>query len=59
MAEQLYRWHWRKRLPERQGELFRVLARGKRNSCLVGFLSTGRAPPRRAPSADPGNTGRG
>lgn len=39
--EQLYRWHWRKRLPERHGQLFRVLARGKLNSCLIEFLNDG------------------
>ena len=34
---QLYRWRWRKRLPERHGELFVVLARGSLNSCLIRF----------------------
>jgi len=38
---QLYRWRWKARLPERRGELFRVLARGKMNSCLIEFLSDG------------------
>ena len=33
----LYRWHWRARLPERRGQLFRVLARGRLNSCLIEF----------------------
>lgn len=33
----LYRWHWRARLPERHGELFRVLARGNLNACLIRF----------------------
>jgi len=37
----LYRWHWRARLPERHGELFRVLVRGKLNSCLIEFLLDG------------------
>jgi hypothetical protein len=32
-----YRWHWRARLPERRGQLFRVLARGSLNSCLIEF----------------------
>ena len=41
MTEQLYRWHWRARLPERRGELFRVLCRGKMNSCMIEFLSDG------------------
>jgi len=30
-------WFWRKWLPERKGQLCRVLARGKKNSCLVEF----------------------
>lgn len=34
---QLYRWRWRKRLPERHGQLFTVLARGSLNSCLIRF----------------------
>ena len=38
---QLYRWHWRARLPERHGQLFRVLARGKLNACCIEFLSDG------------------
>ncbi len=33
----LYRWHWRKRLPERHGQLFRVICRGTMNSCLIEF----------------------
>lgn len=41
MGEQLYRWHWRKRLPERHGEVFRVLARGTLNACLIEFLRDG------------------
>ena len=32
-----YRWHWRKRLPERHGQPCRVLARGALNSVLVEF----------------------
>ena len=40
-GEQLYRWHWRKRMPERFGQLFRLLARGTMNSCLIEFLSDG------------------
>jgi hypothetical protein len=35
--DQLYRWHWRARLPERHGQLYRVLCRGKLNSCLIVF----------------------
>ena len=42
VADTLYRWRWRARLPERHGELLRVLARGSLNSCLVEFLSDGR-----------------
>jgi hypothetical protein len=34
---QLYRWRWKARLPERHGQLLRVLARGKLNSCLIEF----------------------
>jgi hypothetical protein len=41
-VEQLYRWNWRARLPERRGEVFRVLARGTLNSCLIEFLRDGR-----------------
>ena len=33
----LYRWHWRKRLPERHGQPFRVICRGTMNSCLIEF----------------------
>jgi hypothetical protein len=33
----IYRWRWRKRLPERHGQLFRVLVRGKLNACLIEF----------------------
>ena len=43
MSEQLYRWHWKARLPERRGELFRLLFRGaSMNSCLIEFLSDGK-----------------
>lgn len=41
-APQLYRWHWKARLPERHGTACRVLARGALNSALVEFLSDGR-----------------
>jgi len=37
----LYRWYWRARLPERHGQLFRVLARGKLNACLIEFVEDG------------------
>ncbi len=33
----LYRWYWKARLPERRGQLFRVLARGRMNSCRIEF----------------------
>jgi hypothetical protein len=33
-----HRWWWRARLPERKGELCRVVARGAMNSVLVEFL---------------------
>lgn len=41
MSEQLYRWYWRARLPERHGQVFRVLCRGKLNSCLIEFVEDG------------------
>ena len=37
----LYRWHWKVRLPERRGQLFRVLARGKLNSAMIRFEADG------------------
>jgi len=30
-------WFWRKHLPERKGQLCRVIARGKANSILIEF----------------------
>lgn len=39
--EQLYRWSWRVKLPDRHGQLFRVLCRGTMNSCSIEFLSDG------------------
>jgi hypothetical protein len=41
VSPQLYRWHWRARLPERRGQLLRVLVRGTLNSCLVEFVEDG------------------
>ena len=41
-GEQLYRWHWRKRMPERHGQLFRLLARGAMNACMIEFILDGR-----------------
>lgn len=32
-----HHWHWRKWLPERHGQLCRVLATGRMNSALVEF----------------------
>ena len=32
-----YRWHWKARLPERRGQVFRVVCRGKLNACLIQF----------------------
>ena len=32
-----HRWHWRKWLPERHGQLCRVLATGRMNSALMQF----------------------
>ena len=37
MANPLYRWHWRAKLPERHGQTFRLLATGRLNSCLIEF----------------------
>jgi hypothetical protein len=42
MTPQLYRWFWKARLPERRGQLFRVLVRGKLNSCAIQFISDGK-----------------
>lgn len=33
----LCRWYWRARLPERHGQTFRVICRGKLNSALIEF----------------------
>jgi hypothetical protein len=41
VTAQLYRRHWLARLPERHGELFTVLIRGKLNSCLIRFERDG------------------
>ncbi len=42
MSEQLYRWHWRTRMPERHGQVFRLLIRGRTmNACLIEFLDDG------------------
>jgi hypothetical protein len=38
-----YRWRWRARLADRHGQLFRVLARGALNICLVEFVDGFRA----------------
>ena len=37
----LHRWHWRTRLPERHGQLVRLICTGRLNSCLVEFVSDG------------------
>jgi hypothetical protein len=37
VTEYDYVWHWRKHLPERNGQRCRVLARGKMSSALVEF----------------------
>ena len=34
----LYYWRVKTRLPERKGQLCRVLVRGKMNNCLVEFM---------------------
>lgn len=41
-ADRLYRWSWRKRLPERHGTLCRLICTGTLNSALVEFLEDGR-----------------
>lgn len=38
-----YRWHWRARLPERRGQVFRVVCRGTLNSALIEFTDGFRA----------------
>ena len=42
-APQLYRWHWRARLPERRGQTFVVVCRGKLNAMLIRFADGGMA----------------
>ena len=42
MADARYVWRVRARLPERFGEVCRVLVRGKLNSCLVEFADGAR-----------------
>ena len=32
-----YGWTWKRRLPERRGQFFRVTARGTLNSCMAEF----------------------
>mgnify|MGYP007122179031 CR=1 FL=1 len=55
----LYRWYWKARMPERRGQIFMVLARGKLNSCLIEFVEDGwrvitsRNALRRAPGPSP------
>ncbi len=41
MADQLYLWRVKTRLPDRKGTLCRVLVRGKLNNCLVRFVADG------------------
>lgn len=38
-----YRWHWRTRLPERRGQVFRVVCRGAMNGALIEFADGFRA----------------
>jgi len=42
VADARYVWRVRARLPERFGEVCRVLVRGKLNSCLVEFADGAR-----------------
>ena len=37
MGKMTHRWYWRKWLPERRGQLCRVVVTGKMNSALVEF----------------------
>lgn len=51
-----HRWHWRKWLPNRHGQLCRVLATGRKNSALVEFedghkVITSRYAVRKVPNA--------
>ena len=39
--DRLYRWPWRRGLPGRHGQLFRVIVRGGLNSALVEFGDDG------------------
>lgn len=39
--EPLYRWYWKAKLPDRRGEVFRVIARGTMNSALIEFVRDG------------------
>lgn len=41
MPDRLYRWSWRARLPERHGQLCRLLCTGTLNSALVEFVEDG------------------
>ena len=41
VGEPLYRWHWCTRLPERRGQLLRLIVSGRMNSCLVEFIDDG------------------
>lgn len=42
IAPRLYRWHWRARLPEREGELCRLICVGTLNAALVEFVADGK-----------------
>lgn len=59
MAEEAwYVWRWRRRLPERKGQLCQVIARGAKGSILVRFadghqIITSRHAVRRATKATP------
>lgn len=42
MNQYPYRWFWKAKLPHRRGQVFRVIARGALNSCLIEFDDGGR-----------------
>ena len=41
MTQQIYIWRVRTRYPDRFGQECQVIVRGKRNNCVVKFLSDG------------------
>lgn len=41
MTERLYVWSWRARMPERRGQVCRLICVGTLNSALLEFVSDG------------------